>query len=165
MDQNYISQEDRKFLEKVFAEGAAKLEPENECWIHGADEGISYCWDCAEKEMAMLQKENPDKEYFLSSSDSSEGDGIATCECCGKVLENCLTSYGCEYEVDHFLEYGFTPENPDDCHSMERVIEGRSWEPWAEQVYRDEYEHKSDLAYFDSLHQLCRGILEQIRKN
>jgi hypothetical protein len=161
---NYIPEANREKLEKFFDEGANRVPSEPEHWIHGADEGLSYCFECCEKEVERLSKENPKKEYCVDGGWDIEGNSTPFCEGCGKLLENTLTDYGCESEVEHFLSYKFDLKSNDDRRAMSEVIAARGWEPFVEQCYRDEYDKKSDLDYFDDLHKLCKIILGMIRK-
>ena len=155
-----LSDDECKLLEDFFNAGAALVESEPEYWVHGADEGESYCHKCCEKKVKGLLKKDPGGEYCVDGGWGVEGDSTPFCETCGKLLENTLTEAGAETEVDHFLEYGFDPESDDDRRAMSEVIRARGWKPWLERRYRDEYEKKWDLQYFDDLHKVCRTILE-----
>ena len=134
--------------------------PQN--WIHDADEGLSYCYDCCSKEVERMLKENPKGEYCVDGGWGVEGDSTPFCEICGKLLENSLTGCGCRTEVEHFLENGFDPLSDDDCRAMSEVINGREWEPWENKHYRDQYEKDRDLDYFKDLHKLCKIILKNL---
>ena len=157
-----IKAEDREKLEALFEAGAAKVESESEYWIHNGDEGLSYCRECCEKEVKRLLKENPQGEYCVDGGCGTEGDSTPYCKTCGKLLENTLTEYGCEAEVDHFIENGFDSGSSDDCRAMSEVIRARGWEPIEDRIYRDEFEKESDLKYFADLDKLCAGILKSI---
>ncbi len=159
-----IPEVDREKIEKLFDEGANRVSSEPEHWIHNADEGLSYCYECCEKEVKRLLKENPDGEYCVDGGWGTEGDSTPFCEICGKLLENSLTDYGCESELEHFLAYGFDLCD-DNCRAMSEVIVGRGWEPWKDQIYRNKFDKKSDLQYFTDLHKLCKQILTQIQSN
>ena len=147
-----ISKSDQKKLETLFNAGAEKVESEPEHWISGADEGMSYCYDCAEKEVEQLLKKNPAGEYIVDGGWGIEGDSTPFCEICDKLLENTLTDYGCESEVDHFLDHGFDPKYDDDCRAMSEVISSKAWEPC----------ENEDIEYFANLHKLCGKILESL---
>ena len=105
--ESYINETDREKLEKFFDEGADRVPSEPEYWIHGADEGLSYCLECCKKEVKRLSKENPKEEYSVDGGWDTEGDYTPFCEGCGMLLENTLTDCGCRDEVEHFLLYGF----------------------------------------------------------
>ena len=154
--------EDREKLEALFDAGAAKVASTEEHWIHNGDEGLSYCRECCEKEVAKLLKADPSGEYCVDGGWGIEGDTTPYCETCGKLLDNTLTEYGCEAEVDHFLRNGFDPASPGQCRSMSEVIMARGWEPMEGRTYRDDFEKKSDLDYFAALDKLCAGILKSI---
>jgi len=155
------SESEREKLEQFFADGAILVPSEAEYWVHDADEGLSYCHDCCEKEVKRLLKKNPDGEYCVDGGWGTDGDSTPFCETCGKLLENTLTDYGCEAELDHFTMYGFDIESNDDRRAMSQVISGREWEPFAGHVYRDDYEKKSDLEYYEQLYAVCKPILGQ----
>ena len=164
MDNEYVSVSDREKLEKFFDEGASRVPSESEYWIHGADEGLSYCLECCEKEVKRLLRKNPKEEYCVDGGWGVERDSTPFCEDCGKLLENTLTDCGCGDEIEHFLLYKFDLKSDDDCRAMSEVLSACGWEPFVGECYRDEYDKKSDLDYFDDLHKLCKIILGMIRK-
>ena len=147
---NHISEPDRKKLEKLFNDGAAMVEEEPEHWINGSDEGISYCHECAEKEIERLEKENPEEEYFIDGGWGSSSDSQAFCETCGSVLNNDYTQTACKEEVSHFLENGFDIKSDLCCLSMSKVICSAGWGSC----------DGKDIEFYDDLHRLCRQILE-----
>lgn len=104
-----------------------KISPVPEHWIGGADEGLSYCRPCGEKEIKNLEKKNPGKEYTLDGGYRTEGDGQAFCETCRCHLDNSFTGYGCESELDHFDQYGFDVDNPSDCLSFQNILAASVW--------------------------------------
>lgn len=163
--ESYIDETDREKLEKFFDEGANRVPSEPEYWIHGADEGLSYCLECCEKEVKRLSKENPKEEYSVDGGWGTEGDSTPFCEVCGKLLENALLDSGCRDEVEHFLLHGFDVKSDDDCRAMSEVIISCQWEPFLDQRYKDEYDKKSTLDYFDDLHKLCRKILNDLKQS
>jgi hypothetical protein len=109
-------------LQTLIAPNAAKYETVTEHWIHGWDEGLSFCRECAEKKIVELLAAEPDAEYMLGGGWVTEGDSQAFCETCQRALENSFTDYGAETEIDHFEEYDFDFNSPEDCYAMERVI-------------------------------------------
>jgi len=152
----YISEQDREWLEKVFSVGAECVEEFPEHWIAGGDDsGLSYCFVCAEKEVARLSKKYQTEEFVVDGGWGDYiGDSQAFCEDCGKLLDNDFTQYACEMEVDHFLEDGFDFECGDDCLSMSKVISSAGWEPISH----------NDLNFYNNLHELCNRILADINK-
>jgi hypothetical protein len=111
--QDVISQ-----LQHLIAPCAGKYDVVPEHWIHGWDEGLSFCFECAEKKVAELLAEEPDGDYLVDGGRGSEGDSQAFCETCGRALDNSFTEYAVEQEMDHFEEYGFDINSPDDCHAV-----------------------------------------------
>lgn len=105
-------------LQKLIAPCAAKFETVPEHWIHGWDEGLSFCYECAEKKVAELLAAEPDEEYLVDGGWGAEGDSQAFCETCHRALDNSYTDYAAEQELDHFEEYGFDLNSPDDCHAV-----------------------------------------------
>lgn len=144
---NHISEPDRKKLEKIFNDRAAMVDEKPEHWISGSDEGISYCSECAEKEIERLKKENPEEEYFIDGGWGTDGDSQEFCETCGAVLNNDYTMTACKDEVRHFFENGFDIKSDMDCLSMSKVICSAGWEG-------------DDENFYNALHKLCRRILK-----
>ncbi|OEU62402.1 MAG: hypothetical protein BA867_09635 [Desulfobacterales bacterium S5133MH16] len=159
-----LTEYEQEYLEKFFDDGSYRVESEPEHWIHGGDEGFSYCQKCCEKEVKRLTAENPAEEYSVDGGWKIEGDNTPYCEKCGKLLENTLTDYGCEVEIDHFLTNGFDVTSDLDRRSMSEVISSGGWEPFARQLFKNEDERENTLNYFDDLHRLCRSILIKIGK-
>jgi len=150
--EKYITEPEREWLEKIFSDGSECVEEFPEHWVYGGDGGISYCLECCEKEADKLSKKHPDEEFSVDGGCGTSGDSQAFCESCGKLLNNDFTQYACETEVDHFLEHGFDFACGDDCLSMSKVISSAGWEP---------YPHDANLGFYNSLHRLCRKILEE----
>ena len=146
-----ITNTERMRLEEIFLAGAMQVTEKNEYWIHGHDEGLSFCFPCAKEKVAELRKSDPDGEYDIDGGWGTENDYTPHCETCCQRLSNTLTQSGCENEVNHFLLWGFNPNNPYDCDDMHKVIESGSWEPYFEK----------DKLYFDDLYRLCRIILDE----
>jgi len=146
----HISEIDRKKLEKLFNDGAARVGEKPEHWINGSDESISYCYGCAEKEIERLKKENQQEEYFIDGGWGHAGDSQAFCETCGATLNNDYTQTACEEEVSHFLENGFDIKSDMDCLSMSKVICSAGWGSC----------DGKDIQFYNDLHKLCRAILE-----
>jgi len=150
---NTLTEQEQDQLYKHFSDGSANIKIKAEHWAHGGDEGFSYCCGCCKKEVARLQKEDPENsdDYFVDGGWGSESDSIAHCKTCGVLLENTLTDCGALEEVRHFLGYGFDPKSESDCHSMDLVIDARGWQPW-----------NGNLEYYEKLNKLGRVILKQL---
>lgn len=154
-----LTESEREHLEAIFHRGALKVKVFDAYWIHGADCGEDYCYQCCKSEVEKLKKKDPKGEYFVDGGWRSDHDGTPFCASCQKRLDGSLTNYGCKQEVDHFLEYGFDPNSDDDCLSMSEVICSRGWCPWSGRVYAKEYERERDERYFADLNTLGRRIL------
>jgi len=161
-----LSEAERARLVQLFDAGAARVPAAPEHWICGSnrdhDESTSYCYECAEKEIAKLKQADPEGEWLVDGGWGNEGDSTPFCEGCGKLLSNTLTNYGCEAEVDHFTEHGFDPASDDDCRAMSEVISARGWEEWSGRVFEREYERRNSEKYFSDLHALGRQILAKL---
>lgn len=107
---------------------AARHETKPEHWVHGWDEGFSFCFECAGKKVAELLKDEPDGDYCVDGGWGFEGDSQAFCETCEHPLDNSFTDYACESELDHFEEYGFDASDPSDCYSMDNILGAQLWE-------------------------------------
>ena len=143
-----LSEAKRIELEQIIAPLASKFETKREHWIHGYDEGLSYCRECAEKKIAELLKEEPKADYCLDGGWGSEGDSFAMCEGCQCDLDNSLTDYGCEYELEHWESLKTIELNADLGHSFQEIISCQGWSG----------EHK------DRIDKLARRILKAAKK-
>ena len=146
-----ITKTERMRLEEIFLAGAMLITEEDEHWINGYDEGLSFCYPCAQKKVDELRKSDPDGEYCVDGGGGTDGDGTPYCETCGQRLDNTLTEWGCTEEVRHFLMYDFDPFSPYACDDMHKVIQSGGWEPI-------DGENES---YFSDLYKLCRIILNE----
>lgn len=120
---------------------AAKMKTKAEHWVHGGDEGASYCYECCVKEVAAYRAKDPSGEYLVDGGYGSEGENTPSCETCGCRLENSLTAYGAEMEFDHFLEYGRDPNSVDDSYCFLQAMDALVWE----QGKQHEYERGGDF--------------------
>lgn len=103
--------------------------PEHQHWVHGGDEGIDLCEECAVKEVARLAKKDPLKDYFVDGGwGVMESDGSAVCHDCGEPLSYTLTDYGTSEEFDHFksirLKFPFGEREAYELSAMLENIEG-----------------------------------------
>lgn len=67
-----------------------------------ADQGPNWCFVCCEKEVVRLNVANPDAEYFVDGGWNQQSDSPPTCQGCGLALDDTLTEYGIEYELEHY---------------------------------------------------------------
>ncbi|KRG71789.1 hypothetical protein ABB27_02595 [Stenotrophomonas terrae] len=67
-------------------------------WLGGgeADQGPSYCHECAMKAV------NADRGEFVDGGWSQDNDGCCHCHDCRRLLDYTLTDYGVSEELDHF---------------------------------------------------------------
>ena len=150
----FISKQNRAWVEKIFSEVSECVEEWPEYWIGGSDDqSLSFCFECAEKEVRRLSEKFPNDEFFLDGGWGIAGDSTPFCETCKKRLENEFTTTACEEEVEHFLEYGFDIDSGDDCLSMDKIISSAGWEPLPDD---------KDIDFYNSLHRLCRSILSEL---
>lgn len=105
-------------LQTLIAPCAEKYDVVPEHWIYGWDEGLSFCFECAEKKVAELLTTEPEGDYLVAGGYGVEGDSQAFCETCTRALDNSFTEYAVTQELDHFEEYGFDLNSPDDCHAV-----------------------------------------------
>ncbi|MBS1807530.1 MAG: hypothetical protein JST84_05000 [Acidobacteria bacterium] len=112
----------RDLIEETLAPTAKRFRKKSLYWVNnGPDESISYCYQCAEKEVKRLKKENPNGEYFIGGGYSFEEDSQSFCETCGCLLQCSFTNYACEEEMRHFGEYSFDFTSPSDCDSFREM--------------------------------------------
>ncbi|MFT3992509.1 MAG: hypothetical protein QM680_14000 [Luteolibacter sp.] len=160
----WLTDAEKDRLEAIFDAGSARVETADEHWIHGWDEGQSFCRECAEKKIEELLAEKPEADICLDGGWGIEGDSLEFCETCSRRLWNSLTQYGCESEVDHFEDNGFDPADDDDCYSMERVVSSEGWGPY-EDLPGSPYEKEQRHEYYTRLHNLGRRILANLDKS
>lgn len=165
MKQNHLNENEQKRLDEYLQAQSRQAELEDLHWVHGDDEGIPYCYECAKKKVEEIKSEEPDRDVFVDGGWGSEEDGSQSCDTCYKPLDCSFTDYGSESEVDHFIENGFDHKDEYDCHCLETAISSRGWEVWSERTYRNNTEKEADHNYFEKLHSLCRKILSQISVN
>lgn len=108
----------RNLIEEALRPTAKKFRKKSLHWVQGGDEGLSYCYSCAEKEVRRLQKKFPNDEFFVDGGWGSEEDSQEFCHTCGSALDNSFTNFACEQELHHFAEHSFEPACPSDCASF-----------------------------------------------
>lgn len=109
-------------LQDLISPCATKYNAVPEYWIHGWDEGLSFCRECAEKKVAELLSAEPDEDYIVDGGWGSEGDSEAFCETCERALDNSFTDYAAATALDYFEQDGFDPNDPGDCHALLECI-------------------------------------------
>jgi len=139
-----------------------KAELEDLHWVHGDDDAVPYCYECAVKKVEEIKSREPERDVCVDGGWGTEEDGPESCDTCGKPLDCSFTDYGSESEIDHFIENGFDHKNAYDCWSLETAISSRGWEVWADRTYRNNAKKEEDYNYFEKLHRLCRKILSQL---
>jgi hypothetical protein len=105
-------------LQSLISPCAEKYDVVPEHWIHGWDEGLSFCFECAEKTISELLMAEPCEEYIVDGGWRSEGDSEAFCETCGRALDNAFTDYAAATVLDYFEADGFDITSPSDCHAL-----------------------------------------------
>ena len=110
-------------LQDLIGPCASKYKVVPEHWIHGWDEGLSFCFQCAEKKVAELLKEEPDEDYLVDGGWGSEGDSEAFCETCERALDNSFTDYAAASALDYFEESGVDLSDPSDCYVLLECID------------------------------------------
>jgi hypothetical protein len=94
-------------------------------YIIGDDEGISYCYDCAQRRLAELQpSEDQEAFYELGGGGWPEEDGQEYCETCRAPLAVVYTDYGVQQMLCSFEDDGLKLSVDEDCYIMQRVLHG-----------------------------------------
>lgn len=95
------------WLDPIAAPVAA--EAEFSCWIVAGnadpDQSEDWCTACARSEVARLNAEHPEHEYLVDGGWGSSTDVPPYCCKCGKTLDDFLTKYAIECEVDHYSQH------------------------------------------------------------
>lgn len=105
-----------RLLERV----ASAVEIPYPHWLggDGADQGPSYCRDCASKRVAAGEAE------FVDGGWMQDNDGCCHCEDCGRLLDYTLTDYGVEEELSHFKNDRMRGSvSPELAYHLARVLE------------------------------------------
>ena len=82
----------RDMLEKLTVIAIDKINPDNQYWIRGWNEGLSYCCDCAVnvyRELIESGKITDDADEYDLEYDycgNQESDSMEICEKCGRML-------------------------------------------------------------------------------
>lgn len=160
--------EDREICDEAYREAALELlgplaaqqELLPEHWVHEWDEGLSFCPICCQKKVEELLAKEPDAEYMVDGGWGTDGDSIAFCETCGKMLSNSLTDYGAQQELEHVLEHGCNLSSPDDCYCLLSAIEVLLWEKHSDLwTGRDAWKQKNHEKRVELLHKTVFRVL------
>ena len=105
-------------LLNLLALKAKEIDVVPEHWIR-PDHGLSYCFECATKELAKHKESGDvDQSERVDGGWDFAGDSQAFCESCERMLSNSYTEHCCENELSHFEQHGFDRDCPMDCYSM-----------------------------------------------
>lgn len=78
-------------------------------WIRAGnadpDEAEDWCAACARAEVARLNEQHPEHDYYVWGGCGIETDCPPTCCKCGKTLTDILTGYAIRGEVDHYSRH------------------------------------------------------------
>ena len=97
-------------------------------WLGGdaADQGPSYCLECASKKVDSGEG----GAEFVDGGWSQESDGCCHCESCGLLLDYTLTDYGVGAELEHYLQHPpRAPISNDEAYHLSRLIENHIHHP------------------------------------
>ena len=95
-------------------------------WLGGddADQGESYCFDCANKKVVGGEAE------FVDGGWMQDNDGCCHCEDCGRLLDYTLTDYGVKEELSHFKSDRMRRKlSPELAYHLARVLEHNETHP------------------------------------
>lgn len=148
-------------VDAYLAAAARRIEAVDEHWIHGSDEGASYCLECANKKVAELLEIDPNGRYAADGGWGCEGDHTIFCAGCGKLLSNALTDFGCRQELDHFLTNGLHVESDEDCRAVSEVISASGWTHFVLSG-ESEADASERRDFYSDLHLLGRAILDNL---
>lgn len=105
---------------------AADLDVPYPHWLGGqdADQGPSYCWECATKAVS------DGRCAFVDGGWPQDSDGCCLCEDCGKLLDYTLTDYGLGEELSHFRTTRLRGRlGPHTAYQLSRVLEHHGEHP------------------------------------
>ena len=94
-------------------------------WLGGdADQGPSYCHECAQKQVDSGNGE------FVDGGWPQDSDGSCHCEDCGRLLDYTLTDYGVGDELSHFKGIRLRGKlTPGTAYHLARLLEHHSEHP------------------------------------
>lgn len=95
----------------------------------GADQGPSYCRECAEKAVAA------GKADFVDGGWHQENDCCCHCEDCGRLLDYTLTKHGVMEELGHFRACRLRGKlDADTAYHLARILEQHDDHPEVKQL-------------------------------
>ncbi len=107
---------------KAIANLAARAHVRPHHWIHGADEGISYCDRCIDKAVRKAKRESSDPDEICADGGwSQEEGGVSLCETCGSLVEYSLLNAG--QEIQHFDDYWPKKMTPREAYELDRIFD------------------------------------------
>ncbi len=95
-------------------------------WLGGdeADQGPSYCAECAHEQVVAGNAE------FVDGGWPQDNDGCCHCEDCGRLLDYTLTDYGVQEEMEHFKGSALVaPIEPELAYHLARLLEHHDSHP------------------------------------
>ncbi|WP_339829429.1 hypothetical protein [uncultured Arenimonas sp.] len=104
---------------------AGEVEAPYPHWLGSpADQGPSYCFDCASARVSAGEAN------FVDGGWPQDNDGCCHCEDCGRLLDYTLTEYGVESELEHFRGTRFRRAiNPELAYHLARLLEHHDDQP------------------------------------
>lgn len=97
---------------------ASEIDVQFPYWLSGggADEGLSFCFECANK--------NVSDDVEVNGGWVQDSDSCCHCEECGILLDYNLTEVGVASELEHFIANGITsPVNPEIAYHLLGLLE------------------------------------------
>lgn len=98
---------------------AFQADPPYQCWLGGddTDQGMSYCRDCAQKEVDARRAE------FVDGGWPQDSDGPVFCEACRTLLQHDLTEYGIAQQLEGMLQSHLrSPVTVDGAYEIAQVL-------------------------------------------
>lgn len=144
-----LSDLEKDRLEKYLYFKSRNIHLEREYWLSGSDdEGVSYCYDCAVKEIKKIN----DPDITLGGGyDVFINDSGPYCDTCDQILETLLTECGINDDIDHYSECELNPYSEYDCLSFLTMVESADWRQ----------ESFKEMQGWGRLLELCRDVLDK----
>lgn len=97
-----------------------------------SEQGSNWCQACCQKEVDKLNARDPEGDYFVDGGWDQQSDSPPTCEGCGMALDDTLTEYGIEYELDHYASHRIQlngKHQASDAFNFLKIIDSAGDEP------------------------------------